>query len=194
MGRIPSTISKKLIILELDIRSFSKINIDKNWLDDLHKLTRTYNVKYIMAELKEIRTMMQNIVLLHIQTLEAQHSFKYMPIQLKLNYYNNIIQLRKVLTRFRFLLDLKPYLLNRIQLINLPTKKPKINTLKSPHVFKKAQDHYELQHHKLLLRLPVLYMGNDFISCLVEKTTKLNSLYRVNLRRKNIYLIKKVEK
>jgi ribosomal protein S10 len=46
--------------------------------------------------------------------------------------------LKKILTKF----------LINFKIVNLPTKKRRINLLKSPHVYKKAWEHFELKKYK----------------------------------------------
>lgn len=186
-----SNIKDQLIFVDIHIKSFSKINLNKNWIKDINKLVQLHNIKYLSSELIEFRQELNNVILLLHNILNYDQYDNLVNYWL---YYKQIKKLKLFIDKISFLLNLKPYLLDNLKVNRLPTKKLKISTLKSPHVFKKAQDHYEYQHHKLVLKLPLLYKEGEFIAQLLLKTTKLESLQRITFRRKNIYLIKKSEK
>lgn len=186
-----SNLNKKLSMVEIEIKSFSSIHIDKGWLNNLKILINLCNLKYLQGKLIKFKKKLNELILMLQYILTYKHRYH---TNVVLWLYNKFfIQYNCILQEIHYLILVKPYLLSNTKMIRFPTKKIKINTLKSPHVFKKAQDHYELQNHKVLVKLPLLITNNDFVYNIIKKTSKLNSLYRMTFIRKNLYFIQNIE-
>ena len=189
MNSLSNTVRKQYYYLQLDIRSFNKIKIDTNWLKDLHNLIWLYNLKFYIHELKCISS----------SWLKLKSDLNDMITNKKFYDYKNSLVFRYKLREFinfkyRFyeFLKMKQFLFKKINIIRLPVKTPKINILKSPHVFKKAQDHYEIRNHKLIMKLPMLYWGKSFIENLIIRTSRLSSMNQVSFKRKNIIFMNNI--
>lgn len=186
-NNLPSTLRKQYYYLQIDVRSFNKIQLEPNWLRDLQNLIWLYNLKYYLHELKSLH---RSWYLLKLD-LDSLISSKDLDI-----YKSNLVfyyKLQKFIIfkyKFKEFLDLKTYLFKKISVTRLPIKSPRINILKSPHVFKKAQDHYEIRSHKLIINLPMLYWGKFFIENLLIRTSRLNSMNQVSFKRKKLIKMK----
>lgn len=178
-----------ITLIELHIKSFSVIKLNHYWLQDLENLIYNYNIKYLMNKLKYLNHKLKTTYSLITNLIKRLYSLpNNIKIKIQLSLFK---QLRKMVNIIIEVVKLKKWFLKRICVIRLPRTKPQINVLKSPHVFKKAQDHYEIRNHKVVIQIPLLILKQDFISSIIEQTTKLDSLYRIHIKRKKILIMTK---
>lgn len=187
---ISNNIYNHYTYLDLDIRSFNKIELNPIWLKDITNLVFLYNLKAFIMKLKYIH----KLYLLHRKKIFNVKQIGQRDISNKLVLKYQIYKLFELEYEFVQFLKLRRYLFKKLRIIRFPIRKPKINILKSPHVFKKAQDHYEIRAHKLVIKLPLLLINKSFIYDLLRKTSRLNSRYQVTLKRKDIYKLAKKQK
>jgi hypothetical protein len=178
--------------LQLIIKSFVKIEIDHNFLLDLYRLIYMNNIGYCILVLRKIIKDISAI------SSKIKHLKDYL---LNSNLINNLLKkfslfyiiksvncLKSLLIQLRHKLK---FITHPLKIINVPKRLEHISVLKSPHVFKKAQDHYEIRKYKKIIDLPIVIQNSkcNHISSLIEQTTRLNSSYQITFRRRNISMI-----
>ena len=174
---------------KIEINSFNKISISTFFLEDLEKLCLTNNIKFLLRKLSFLkRKYLESLRTLRhdLSTLYSVSNLNKKLLVLKL--LDTGVRLKKLFRVFKVYSHLG---LRSIILKRFPRKKTKMTTIKSPHVFKKSQDHFEIRHHKLVIKLPLILSSRDFISSLLEQTSKLQPMYRVNIKEKRMFNQKK---
>nr|YP_009370811.1 ribosomal protein S10 [Pharyngomonas kirbyi]ARO47977.1 ribosomal protein S10 [Pharyngomonas kirbyi] len=185
---------KNITLLSLEIKSFNKIHVNEFFIKDLQKLCTCNNISFLRERLKNV----SNQYLYSLKSI-VKKLYSYDIIYIKRRYLKLLLavilsQLRNLKRLYMSLITNKNFGLVNPTIYRLPLKKKLIKTIKSPHVFKKSQDHYEIRHHKLIIKLPPIFWNTNFICSLLEQTTALNPMYRVNIKKKEVFNLSRIEK
>lgn len=175
----------------LEFKSYNRIKLNSKYLKHMTKIIYNNNLKFMLnwcIKYRLLLTRFSSLYSLIRSIYKYTHQSYTLSIIIKLvntmnynlviiNNINNIIQ----------------SLFNTITKKTAPRRIRYIGILKSPHVFKKAQDHYEYRIYKTKIILPVLISYNDdnYITRLIEQTSKFDSNYQLLIERKNIRFLEK---
>lgn len=174
--------------LTVNIESFNKIYLNSFWKDQISLISNVNNLKYIIQLLKEIRNLHAHLNnILYSKILLSNNTL----IKIKLVLLDYINCLYSTLEKVRRILNCLYSLFTNIKIVRFPMRKKLIKTLKSPHVFNKGQDHFEIRKFKVGIKLPLLMFNFDYISGIIEQCTNLDPMHRITFKKKEIFLLKK---
>lgn len=175
----------ELTSLWLEFKSYTRVQLNIDYLNHICKAIYFNNIKELLRLIVNLRVIIAT-------SFKLKHLFN----MLFTPHYSDLIKLRSItvhlskVCKYVLLINninsIIKLLFTKFQKGYLPKKIKYIGVLKSPHVFKKAQDHYEYRIYKTKVKLPLIIGNINYLPSLIEQTSKFDSNCQLKFERNNL--------